>query len=473
MARTSAICLTCAACILCVSCKTNQKSDLSESPIREIAVVSRANPNEPFAISPDGSSLVHVPTGVIQGERIYESIFDVEDVKKSSQIAAIKLPAEPKTGFQFNHIEFCDHGRYLLAVGPGTTIYPSADQTSTAQDLITAQSEDFVKILDMKYNSLHAEISLSTAEHSLPPEALARSKQVNPEFHWKKEWHGEAQFAACAANAPIAAIVISYGNEFSALKILNLDTGTEAQGFGDIAIQTGVMGLAVSPQGSSLVLYSAGSMHGGEGEGAPNRRLMFIDLQNKKVGRTIWVRNDDESRASIAYAGESTVAAELVSQEYLGYSPSDSHLEPRYKFHNHASVHFFDVGTSSELQVISDPNVDDFSFEGVSADGRIVLAYTGKSHICKSCNRGMGEQEVTDARFTLWNRETGQPIARSPELKVVHHTCSWFSLDYWTWKSCVASDEAPTLKLNQNGDAVVASWASGGEPIQVYSLPMH
>ena len=471
-ARPSAICLACVCCILCVSCKTSHRSELSESSTSEIAVVARTNPNEPFAISPDGSFLVHSPSGVIQGERVYESLFDVENVKKTSPVAAIKLPVQPNTGFQFNHIEFCDHGRYLLAVGPEATIYPGADRTSTTGDLITAQSEDLVKILDMKSNSLHADISLGTAEHSLPPEALARFKQVNPEFHWTKEWHGEVQFAACAANAPIAAIVISYGNEFSRLKILNLDTGAETQGFGSIAIQTGVMGLAVSPQGSSLALYRAGAMPGGDGEGAPNHCFTLVNLQNKKIGKTIWVKSDDAFKASIAYAGESTVATELVSQEYLGYSPSDSHLEPRYSFHNHASVHFFDVGTGSELQVISDPSVDDFSFEGMSADGRIMLAYTGKSDICKSCNRGMGKQEITDARFTLWNRETGQPIARSPELKVIHHTCSFFSLRDRI-ANCVESDEAPTLKLDQDGNAVAASWATGGEPIEVYTSPSH
>lgn len=474
IARPFAIYLACVCCILCVCCKTSHESDASESSTRETAVVARSNPHEPFAISPDGSILVHAPSGIFQGERVYESIFDVEDVKKSSQAAAIKLPIQPKTGFQFNHIEFCDHGRYLLAVGPAATIYPGPDQTSTAGDLITAESEDFVKILDMKYNSLHADISLSTAEHSLPPEALARYKQVNPDWHSEKEWHGEVRFAACAANAPIAAIVINYGNEVSTVKILNLDIGAEAQGFGGIPVQTDVVGLAISPQGSSLALYRMGNMPGGDGEGAPNHCFTLVDLQNKKIGRTIWVKSDDAFNASIAYAGESTVAAELVSQEYLGYSPSDSHsLEPRFSFRNHASVHFFDVGTGSELQVISDPSVDDFSLEGMSVDGRIMLAYSGKSHICKSCNRGMGEKEVTDARFTLWNRETGQPIARSPELKVVHHTCPFFSLRDWIMKNCIESDEAPTLKLNQDGDAVVASWASGGEPIQVYSLPLH
>jgi hypothetical protein len=416
---------------------------------------------------PPCSLVIRTPTGIIHGERVYENNFDIQDVKTSSQVAAIKLPVQPKSGLQFKHIEFCDHGRYLLAVGPATTIYPGPDRTSMAGDLITAESEDFIKILDMKYNSLHADISLSTAEHSFPPEALARYKQINPEWHLKKEWHGEVQFAVCAANAPIAAIVINYGNEISTVKILNLDTGAETQGFGGIPGQTNVVGLAVSPQGSSLALLGEGNVPGAHD--LNDHRITTVDLQSKKIIRAIGVKSSTNfASVPIAYAGESTIAAELVDREYLGYSPSDP-PQLQYHSHDHASVHFFDVQTGSESQVISDPSVDDFSLKGVSADGRIMLAYTGKSRICKSCNGGSGEQEVTDARFTLWNRETGQPIGRSPELKVVHHTCPWFT--WLSWGSCVASDETPRLKLSQDGHAVVASWVSGGEPIQVYSLP--
>ena len=107
-----------------ISCKTSTRSDSGKSSVSGIAVVARANPNEPFAISPDGSFLAHTPSGIIQGERVYESIFDVEDVKKARLVAAIRLAEQPNTGFQFNHIEFSDHGRYLLAIGRAATIYP-------------------------------------------------------------------------------------------------------------------------------------------------------------------------------------------------------------------------------------------------------------------------------------------------------------------------------------------------------------
>ena len=177
------------------------------------------------------------------------------------------------------------------------------------------------------------------------------------------------------------------------------------------------------------------------------------------------VRSDsDPGPYPIAFAGENTVAVELLSNE-----PGVSTTSGQFLYHQRASVHFFDVSSGSQVQVIADPNVDDLSFWGMSADGRTMLAYTGKSYICTSCNKGAGQQEVTDARFTLWNRETGKPIAQSPSLKVIHHDCPWYRFAF----SCTTSDETPVLALSQNGNAVAVSWASGGEPIVVYTLPAH
>jgi hypothetical protein len=450
-----------------VGCNESRKSDANESAMAETVIVPRANPYEPFAISTDGSLVVHTPTGIIQSERVYESIVDVQDVKSSSQVATFRLPVQPNTGFQFKDIEFCDDGRYLVAIGPVAAIYPGQDPASIAGDLITSLSEDFIKILDMKSMSLHADISLSAAEHSYPPEALAKYRQFN------KEWHGWVSFAACAANAPIAVIVIDYGNNMGAVKIFNLETGIEVPGFEGIPIQKEVLGLAVSPQGSSLALFRSENMPGGNDENAPDHCITVVDLQDKKTRRTIWVKSDTPSNANpIAYAGESTVAAELSTMEMIQQTGFGvSHDPPSFRYPT--SVHIFDIVSGSEVRVISDPDADDFSLQEISADGRTMLAYAGRSHQCKSCNHGQGQRVISDAHFTLWNPMTGKLIARSPELKIVHHTCPWLSLHDLIWRSCVSSDEAPILKFSQNGNAVAASWVFGGEPIEVYSLPSH
>jgi hypothetical protein len=133
-------------------------------------------------------------------------------------------------------------------------------------------------------------------------------------------------------------------------------------------------------------------------------------------------------------------------------------------------VHFFDVGTGDDVQTIADPQADDFFLWGMSADGRTMLAYTGRSYICTSCNKGTGQKKIEDARFTLWNRQTGKPIAQSPSLTIVHHECPWYR---FTIGSCTSFDETPVLAMSQSGNAVIASFTSGGEPVKVYPLQMN
>jgi hypothetical protein len=272
---------------------------------------------------------------------------------------------------------------------------------------------------------------------------VARYKQINSEWHADKEWHHGVSFVACAANAPIAAIVIDYGNEMSTVKVLNLDTGAEVPGFIGIPLQTNVLGLAVSPEGSSLTLFRLEKYPDWKNFDSPDHCLTVVDLRNKKIGKTIWVKSAIPTNANpIAYAGETTVATELTSMEPVKQTGFEGSQEP-FSYRYSVSVHFVDIGTGSEVRTISDPDHQDFGLRGISADGRTMLAYTGKSHQCKSCNHGSGQQVITSARFTVWNPQTGQRTGESPELNVVHHTCPWFSLHDWIWKSCVIQDELP------------------------------
>ena len=459
--RASAVVAFCAGCLFC-GCKARPTSDALRAP--ESVAVSLANPQEPFAISPDGSLVVHALAGIVDSERVHESIFEFRDAESGREAAAVRLPVQANMGFQLRDIEFCDHGRYVMAVGPAATIFPSRDPASTAGDLITATSEDSIKIVDVNSRALHADISLSVAEHSPSAEALTLLKMAT------YTWRGGASFSACAANAPIAAVVIDYGNGVTEVKVFNLDSGTEIPGFDSLPVQTHVLGLAVSPAGLSLALFREENKPGATEMNAPNHCITVIDVRTKKVAQAIWVSSDSPA-STVIYAGERTVAAELIILEAIERTGLDR-TGPTL-FHYHATVHFFDVGSGSELRVLSDPEVENFRLRGISADGRTMLAYAEQSHQCQPCNHGAGRPVITDARFTLWNPQTGQMLGKSPELNVVHHTCPWFSLQNLLWRDCVTSDEPPTLKLSQDGNAVAGSWPLGGQPIVVYSLPQH
>jgi hypothetical protein len=266
---------------------------------------------------------------------------------------------------------------------------------------------------------------------------------------------GGLQFVSCAANSPIVAFFIYRTGGRGDIRIFNLDTGAQVPGFDDLPMQDSVLGVAVSPLGSSMAIFRDANDAQFNPGGYYDHVVTIVDLKAKRVAGTMKLVSDtDRSTNPIWYAGESTVAVELLSRA-KDFSMQNDWFR--------GSIHFFDVGSGSQVQVIADPDVDDFSLWGMSADGRTMLTYTGMSH-----NKGYEQQVVTDARFTLWNRETGKQIAQSPSLKVVHHTCQWLVIGIG---SCTPFDEVPELKMSQNGNAVVASWTFGGEPIKVYGLP--
>jgi hypothetical protein len=157
--------------------------------------------------------------------------------------------------------------------------------------------------------------------------------------------------------------------------------------------------------------------------------------------------SNDPYEPSVMFAGESMVA---MAKPIV---PSNDY--------GRESLHFWNVDTGSEIQVINDldPGANDVSFPGLSADGRTVLAYTDKS-------RSKNGFKVKDVRFSLWDRESGRMIATSPSLKVIHHGCPLIQLI----GKCTPFDETPVLALSQSGNAVIAWWASGGEPVIVYTL---
>jgi hypothetical protein len=419
----------------------------------KIEVVARTDAQDLSTISPDGTFIAHFGTGFGTSPEFNGKTLEIRETGSARQVAAIQLRSQAENGLQIKSIQYCDRGRYLLAFGPIVNV---------DYQKMTATSEDLIKILDMRSYQLHADIPLSAIEKSIPPQVLAKR-----EGRVYKSG-GQVLFAACAANAPIAVIFIGYEFDLGVIKVFNLDAGSEIPGTEDLPLQTAVEGIAISPMGSSIALIQKGYINDGNFDPGSfdDYGVTIIDLQTKRVARTIQVRSEYRPGIHpIQFAGESMVAVELLSAQ-----PGTRTRSEQFLFDFRASVHFFDAGSGAEKQVIADPSVDDFVLWGMSADGRTMLAYTGKSRICESCNHGNGQEVVTDARFTMWNLDTGKPIAESPSLQVIHHTCPWYKFSVG---ACTSSDETPLLAISDSGNAVIASWSSGGEPIEVYGLRAH
>ena len=96
---------------------------------------------------------------------------------------------------------------------------------------------------------------------------------------------------------------------------------------------------------------------------------------------------------------------------------------------------------------------------GASADGNVVFAYTGDESYCGLCNSRNGELKVHNARFAVWDRASGNVIARSPSLRVEVHSCPWLSLG-----ACESYQQVPELQMSANGRSILAFWPQQGFP---------
>jgi hypothetical protein len=444
-----------------VSCKSIHKSDADEMR-KSVAFPLTDAYEDRFAISPDGTSVVHAPTGVSASDGEHVRPFEVRDANTSARIAYIHLPIRPAIYEQINGIQFCDHGKYLL-VNASVDFDPDHPPKSEKPRGQNAEV-DFLRVVDMKSYTLHTDISLGTAEEDTP-------QQVLEQPHKAYELGGTLSYVVCAANAPIAVAVIGHALHLITIKVFNLETGAAVTGFNDVLLQSVVLGLAISPEATSLALFGPQRAQEMEDTTAVDYQVTIIDLQAKKVARTVPVQSPYNFNA-IKYAGESTVAIELFDQGPSESPPFGWTGQLNY-FHTRASIHFLDVGSGADVKTISRPDKGDFRLLGISADGRAMLVRTDTEHFCFSCNRGEGEEEITDSRFMLWSPQSGHPISRSPSLKVVHHWCLLPNSGPSIFGNCIPSDEEPELELSQGGNSVAALWKLGNQPILVYGLPVH
>ncbi len=445
--------LLCAAVLFHFASKNSARNP-AITQMKEIQVLAKTDPMDPVALSPDGILVAHAgtgfgPTPVYDGKTI-----DVREVSSSRQVASFQVlgtettasssapAASTRDARAITQLQFCNQGSYLLAI----------------------DRAEHIHVFDTRTNQLRTTIDLNPLEYPPPAEIMAlRQSKHNIDYNGRS---GGLHFVACAANGPVAAFFIDYDMGLGGIKIFNLDTGAPLPGSEGIPMLDSVEGIAVSPLGTSIAIIR--EVHDAQFEpgGYFDHAVILIDSKTERVIRTIrLVAGDNHNTSPISFAGESTVAVQLLPSK-----PGPCAVSGPFCLGQGASVHFFDVGTGADVQTIADPQADDFFLWGMSADGRTMLAYTGRSYICTSCNKGTGQKKIEDARFTLWNRQTGKPIAQSPSLTIVHHECPWYR---FTIGSCTSFDETPVLAMSQSGNAVIASFTSGGEPVKVYPLQMN
>jgi hypothetical protein len=394
----------------------------ASSKLRKTEIARVARDLDTAAISPDGSlvailrtteggSVDHIEGPLKPGMSLnpvfkYENQLEVRDVATSAIRATVTLPTleapDTNSGFSFlfhSHIHYCDHGKYLIAYGGLGAVFVLDGQTYEQKYTISFNKDKY----PAGVNRGRGHVSIALA-------------------------------SACSANANIAAFELLFGPYGTGVtKVFNLDTGKQIEDIAEDISPGRLMNIDVSPSGASAAI--AVERVSLDKPPAKNDDLVILDLRSGTVSRRILTVID---LGQAVFVGESSVAASSCDQ-ILKTKPF---------------ILLFDIDTGAVTKRIGDPVNGAVGAIAASADGRFLLAYTGKEYYCKDCHTDEddeGQLRIEDARFTIWDMLTGEAVVRSPHIPLG---------DYWR----------PVFQISQSGNAVLVTQITGSQPIDVYSL---
>jgi hypothetical protein len=367
------------------------------------------------ALSPDGSRVAM--TWREQYGRsstdVHEAI-EIKDVRSDKEIASFTLPRRNwnlgQQSYVDRSLQYCDHGKYLLAfAGP-----------------------DALMAVDTTSLSIHSGITLGT----LPPQ---------PAPDQPVRWLTFLPFSTyvtvdCSTHTPYVVLATWGDLQASSVKLFDLEKGTEVADLSRTyagRYQGG--GVAISPDGSRAAVATWSDPNAGG-------QVEVIDISRASRVSTLSLgpRGALLPHDSIAFAGNNAVLiGERKCQD--GDNFCDFRPHPRV-------IRDWNFSGDHEARELSSPGAYNYQYFSGSADGHVAFSYAGSESYCTSCNRGMGETKVSDARFRIWNRTSGRIIAESPRLDVEKHSCFLVI----TIGSCTAYERVPELQMSDDGKAVLA-----------------
>jgi hypothetical protein len=417
-----------AAVLVCLGAVLPGDAAEASSKIRKTEIAPIARNLDTAAISPDGSlvailrtteggSVDHIEGPLKPGMSLnplfeYKNQLEVHDSATSTIRAIVTLPtvrtSDTITDFWFveSHVRYCDHGKYILAYGDGGTFFVLDGHTYEQKFTIVFDKED----------------------HSAGAKKARGSTLIT-------------LASACSASANVAAFELFSGPYGTGVtKAFDLDTGKQIEDIAEDISPGRLMSLDVSPNGAgAAIAVERGSL---DEPPAKNDDLIILDLQSGTVSRRILTGID---LIQAAFVGESSVAAASGDGVALETKPS---------------ILLFDIRTGAVTNRIGNPANGEVA---ASADGRFLLAYTGKENHCEHClgEERRGKLQIEDARFTIWDLSNGKVVVRSPHIPIPKGGPLSFTI-YWR----------PVFQISQSGNAVLVTQITGDAPIDVYSLQM-
>jgi hypothetical protein len=368
---------------------------------------------------------------------------DVRNVQSGQQVAKLTIPQAiaglNKEGYlSSRRLSFCDGGEYLVAFAVPDRMYVA--------DTHPFKLRDPISLFALRVTAAGDPGHHTTVDTPVP--------EGNVEFD-------------CAASSGVAVLGFSADLGVVAIKLIDLDSGKEIADLGGTlkgryeSYQGD--GLAISPDGSkvAMVVWLFGD------DGGPTVNL--VDARSQQVVKSLHLGDGFKIDHKLAFAGEGTLI--IGEPECQRNGKCDARSLP-----SNRKLRLWDFGGSGAVRMMGAPGSETYRSFGASADGDVVFAYTGDESYCGFCNSRNGELKIHNARFTVWNRASGEVAARSPSLRVETHSCPWLMI----MGSCESYQQVPEMEMSANGKAILAIWQAQtfpppvkitglGEP-EVYTL---
>jgi hypothetical protein len=408
--------------LICLAVATTMSSiAYASARLNKTEILPYANPGWLSAISPDGARVAILKTTGsegTQGEGRVKNELKIHSVASSSIDASLLLPEiEPHPfkdtnlvsnfAYQNSRVHYCDRGRYILAYGGSGTFFIVDTVSYKLKSTFLFRLDNYG--LGVKPERGHIMVELA---------------------------------AACSANGDIATFELfsgPYGN--GTTEIFDLDTGRQLGSIAEDISPGRLMGIDVSPSGASAEI----AIERVKGDPLPGKDddLVILDLVSHTVSRRILTGID---LSDAAFVGESSVAVASGGEKVSGAKPY---------------ILLFDIHTGAQTRRFADPENGAAGVVSASADGRFLLAYTGRDNFCEHCliAEHRGYLRIEDARFTVWDVSTGKAVARSPKIPIDKGGILAFVIY-----------ERPSMEISQSGNAVLVSQPGENEPTDVYSL---
>lgn len=362
-------------------------------------------------LSPDGSNIMLLrATEDVRADDKITTTVELRSVASSALIKSASFPSTSGATAWFNpanYVTFCDDGRLLLA-------YLSHGVFA----VVDANTLEATRVIDLGDPARSAGSSGSSI----------------------------AVDAVCAADASTAVFEIfggaTGGEGRGMLKIFDLQTGQQTGEIDSDADPGNMFYAGISASGRRAFVAVEGNAY----DGVQPFSLTVFDLQARAVLQHIHAQSRPNG-AAFAFVGENAIAAASVT---------DRRALPR--------IELLDVQRGSVVRTFSDSRSGAQAIAGASADGRVLMAYTGSEEAKPSA---LGDLlHIHSARFTLWSTETGAVLGRSPDLEVKNISAQPLDIlsvgPKKSWR--------PYLQMDQTGNAVLTGYPSWNVPFDVYTL---